>query len=130
MNTAVIGIGSNIQPTTFIPQAINILGQHLSIKQKSDFIRTAPVGLQNQPDFINGAILVETDHSLEQLKDLLVQTEDRLGRTRTKNKFGPRNIDLDILVFNGCITNPDVTERIFLQKNIKQLLPDFSFPSS
>jgi 2-amino-4-hydroxy-6-hydroxymethyldihydropteridine diphosphokinase len=48
--------------------------------------------------------------------------EDRLGRVRTANKFGPRTIDLDIVVWNGEIVNADYSERDFVRDAVRELL--------
>ena len=59
----------------------------------------------------------------EQLRDWLKQVEDQLGRKRIE-KFGPRTIDLDIVVWNDKIVDADVYERDFLRNAIQQIFPE------
>ncbi len=130
MNRVIIGVGSNIQPEENIKKAKAILQQNYSILSESTFIQTKPVGFTDQPDFINGAWLIETTLSLSQLKDLLHQIENDLGRIRTFNKFGPRTIDLDALVWNGEIIDEDVFSRDFLRNAILEISPDLDIELS
>ena len=91
---------------------------------ESDFVLTTPIGGKSQPDYSNGAWLIETSLDLEQLRDFLKQVETDCGRQLSSNKYAPREIDLDIVVWNGQIIDPDYYERDFLQTTIRQVLPD------
>jgi len=122
-NDVIVGLGSNIDPMIHIEKALTqIKTRFLDIKT-SEFIFTEPIGFKHQDHFCNGAVRFTTDLSAETLKTWLLALEDALGRIRTENKNGPRTIDLDILVWNGKIIDPDVEERDFLQKAIKTLHP-------
>lgn len=124
MNIAVIGIGSNIEPDLNIQKAIQIIARHHEFIAASQIITTKPVGYENQPDFLNGAILISTKISLKELGRWLKSVERDLGRIRTKNRYGPRTVDLDILVWNRKIVDKDVFQRDFLRDALKELLPD------
>ena len=124
MNFAVVGLGSNIDPEMNIKKAKQILAWEQILIDESDTIITKPLGYLDQPDFQNGAVLIKTDWEIDRLKDFLKELENRLGRIRGENKNGPRTIDLDILVWNSQIIDPDVYKRSFLRKLILQLLPD------
>jgi len=128
VNSAVISLGSNIGPRENIPKALALIKSRLSIVETASFIRTSPVGYTDQPDFINGAVLVETDMSRQRLRLLLKQFEKTLGRKRTSNKYGPRTIDLDIVVWNGSIVDSDVSQRDFLRQAVRELIPDIHIP--
>ncbi len=122
-NDVIVGLGSNIDPTTYIEKALlQIKTRFLDVKV-SEFIFTEPIGFKNQARFCNGAVRFTTDLGAEALKSWLLEVEDALGRVRTENKNGPRTIDLDILVWNGKIIDPDVEARDFLQKAITDLQP-------
>jgi 2-amino-4-hydroxy-6-hydroxymethyldihydropteridine diphosphokinase len=121
MNIAIIGVGSNIHPEQNIREALRILGEIITVVKCSEMVRTAPIGLIDQPDFINGAVKVCTGLEKEALLQVLKKTEDRLGRDRTVSKYGPRTIDLDLVVWNGEITDPDYYSRSFLQQSVKEL---------
>jgi 2-amino-4-hydroxy-6-hydroxymethyldihydropteridine diphosphokinase len=88
----------------------------------SSFIKTKPIGIENQSEFTNGAVKIKTSLSREDLTVLLKAIEDQMGRDRTAPKFGPRNIDLDIVVWNGEIVDDDYYTRDFLQKSVNELL--------
>lgn len=124
MNRAVIGVGSNIDPLKNIASARAILSVRLKILAESRFVETEPIGFTDQPNFMNGALLVETVSSQVELCDWLKVVEEQLGRIRTENKYGPRTIDLDIVVWNGEITDVHVYSRKFLQDSIKEVWPD------
>ena len=130
-NEVVIGLGSNIDPETHLEQAVYELGSRFSLIKKSTWRRTTPIGIRNQPDFINGALLLRTELEQKLLKDALHEIEDQLGRDRSQSRLGPRVIDLDIVVWNGEIVDEDYYERKFLRESISQILPELEIsPSS
>ena len=124
MNQVVIGIGSNIEPERNVALAIQRLGQDLRILKRSRVIQTEPVGPKPQPAFLNGAVLVETPWQQEQVTRYLKELERIMGRKRTADKFAPRVIDLDMIIFNGRILDPDFYSRDFLRENVQDVCPD------
>ena len=126
MNTAVIGVGSNINALKNIAMAKEALSREQRLDKESAFITTSPIGFSDQPDFMNGAFLVSTELSIDEFKDYLKGLEDRLGRVRTGNKFGPRAIDLDLVVWNGKIVNKDFYERDFVRNAVMEVLPEIN----
>lgn len=122
MNHVIIGVGSNIDPQNHIRQATDLLGRSFEMVASSQFRETKPIGMPNQANFLNGAVLIKTSLEPPQLKKRLQDIEDRLGRTRN-NRCGPRTIDLDIIVWNGEIVDPEVKKRAFLQTAIRELQP-------
>ena len=126
MNTAVVGVGSNINAVQNIARAKEALSREHRLDKESAFVKTSPIGFSDQPDFMNGAFLVSTELSIDGFKDYLHGLEDRLGRVRTKNKFGPRTIDLDIVVWNGKIVNDDFYERDFVRKAVLEVWPEIT----
>jgi 2-amino-4-hydroxy-6-hydroxymethyldihydropteridine diphosphokinase len=124
MNRAVIGLGSNIDPEENIGKARDAIAGEFKVMKSSSFVETEPVGYKKQRNFINGALLIETDMDVLSLKSRLRGLESDLGRERTENRDGPRTIDLDILIWNGEVVDGEVYEREFLKKSILELLPD------
>jgi 2-amino-4-hydroxy-6-hydroxymethyldihydropteridine diphosphokinase len=122
MNTVIVGVGSNIQPDSTIKQARTILSHEHQVIKESAFVATAPIGFTDQPDFVNGAFFVETDMDLPGFENYLKEVENRLGRVRTGNKFGPRTIDLDIIVWNGRVVSDDYATRDFVKKAVDELI--------
>lgn len=121
MNTVIIGIGSNIHPEENISEALRLLGEFVTILQVSEMVRTTPIGIKDQPDFTNGAVKILTGMDNSELKAILKKIEDNLGRDRTLPKFGPRTIDLDVVVWNKEIVDPDYYTRPFLKQSVDQL---------
>lgn len=120
-NDVIVGLGSNIDPTTHIEKALTQIKTRFSDILTSEFVITKPIGYKDQADFCNGAVRFLTDLSMEELKTWLLNVEDTLGRIRTENKNSPRTIDLDILVWNGEIVDKDVEHRDFLKNAIAAL---------
>jgi 2-amino-4-hydroxy-6-hydroxymethyldihydropteridine diphosphokinase len=122
-NTCIIGIGSNIDAEKKIAETMEILKSKLTILKTASLMRTKPIGIKNAPDFINGAVKIETELNRTELNKLLKNIEDRLGRDRTKPKFSSRCIDLDIIVWNNKVVDKDYYTRDFLQKLVDELIP-------
>ena len=121
MNECIIGIGSNIDAEENIRKALEILKSDFGKTIVSEMVRTKPVGISNQPDFVNGAVKIETTMRQNELRQYLKKLEDRLGRDRSAPKFGPRNIDLDITIWNNEVVDNDYYERKFLEEACLQL---------
>jgi len=126
MNNAVIALGSNIEPEKHINQALRAIEEAFHLRQKSNFVYTAPIGIEDQPAFINGVVLVESKANQEAISARLKQIEDDMGRDRSRNKYGPRRIDLDLVVFNNRVVDEDVFKRDFLQRAIHEVLPELN----
>lgn len=122
MNSVIIGIGSNIDADKNIAQMLEILGGHVNIIQVSSMLKTKPIGIEDQEDFTNGAVKVETNFDQEKLNTLLKKIEDQMGRDRSAPKFGPRCIDLDIVSWNNKIVDEDYYTRDFIQKSVAEIM--------
>jgi 2-amino-4-hydroxy-6-hydroxymethyldihydropteridine diphosphokinase len=123
MNTVIIGVGSNIEAKRHVEQAKDLLFKEQHFLKESTFIPTSPIGFTNQPDFLNGAFLIETEMDKEEFLVYLKNIENRLGRVRAGDKNGPRTIDLDIVVWNGEIVCNDYYERDFVKNAVAELMP-------
>ena len=121
MNDCIIGIGSNIEASFHIPEMLRFLAADVEIVQVSQMVRTKAIGITEQPDYTNGAVRILTEMDIDELSFFLKQLEDQLGRDRTQKKFGPRNIDLDILIWNNTIVDPDYFTREFLRNSAAEL---------
>ena len=120
----VIGLGSNIDPEANLEQAVQELKSRFKVSKRSQWTRTKPIGIQDQPDFYNGALLIETELEQQSLKKELKRIEDILGRDRNLPKFGPRTIDLDILIWNKKVVDEDYYVRDFLRKGVEEIISD------
>jgi len=121
MNDCIIGIGSNIEADQNIQEMLRLLADKVEIVQVSQMVQTKPIGITEQADYTNGAVRIRTRMSLEKLSLYLKMLEDQMGRDRSQEKFGPRNIDLDILIWNNAIVDPDYYTRDFLRNSAAEL---------
>lgn len=126
MNVAAIGVGSNIDARRAIAKARELLTLEQTFLKESSFVTTSPIGGSPQPDYLNGAFLVSTKLDQDSFRHYLKHLENRLGRVRTGDAYGPRTIDLDIIVWNGRIVNGDFHEREFVRNAVRELLPQLS----
>ena len=124
MNDCIIGIGSNINPENNIQKSLALLEQDVEIIATSSWVKTAPIGITNQNDFINGAVRIRTILSKDDLINYLKKIENKLGRDRSLPKFGPRTIDLDIVVWNKIIIDKDYYTRDFIKNAVNELWQD------
>ncbi len=122
LHLALVSIGSNIEPALNIARARAILAAEQRLVDEAEVIRTSPDGYLHQPDFLNGAWLVETPLDRSAFVAYLKQVEDRLGRTRGGLKAGPRVIDLDLIGWNGRIVHDDYPVKHYVAEPVDQLL--------
>ncbi len=124
MNDCIIGIGSNIDAENNIQKSLAFLGQDVEIIAISSWVKTAPIGIINQNDFINGAVRIRTTLSQDNLINYLKKLENKLGRDRSLPKFGPRTIDLDIVIWNNIVIDKDYYTRNFIKNAVDELWQD------
>ncbi|EYE89379.1 2-amino-4-hydroxy-6-hydroxymethyldihydropteridine pyrophosphokinase [Fervidicella metallireducens AeB] len=137
MNTAYIAFGSNIGDSySTIEKALRLIEERgMKITKVSEIIETEPYGYKEQPKFVNGAIEVKTRLSCREVLLTLLQIEKDSGRVR-EFKWGPRNIDLDVILYNDEIydeedlkvPHPDMQNRDFVLKPLKDICPDYVHP--
>jgi 2-amino-4-hydroxy-6-hydroxymethyldihydropteridine diphosphokinase len=102
---------------------------------QSSLYKTAAWGLKNQPDFLNQALKIETDLSVQELLTTVLNIEKNLGRIRLE-KYGARTIDIDILLFNNAIIDeenlniphPLLHERNFALAPLAEIAPGIFHP--
>jgi 2-amino-4-hydroxy-6-hydroxymethyldihydropteridine diphosphokinase len=137
MAIAYIGIGSNLgNRQKNCLRAIELLEERgIIVKKKSSMYETEPWGVKNQPQFINMALEIETELEPHELLRTLKDVEKEVGRGVTF-KWGPRIIDLDILLFNDLflrednlqIPHPLMHERDFVLKPLCEIAPERIHP--
>lgn len=140
--TAYIGLGSNVSttagpPSEIVLAAIESLATIGGVIARSSLYRTAPVGYQNQPAFINAAAALRTDQDPERLLKCLLAIERSFGRDRaTGVPKGPRTLDLDLLLIDGLILetptltlpHPELPHRRFVLAPLAEIAPDLLHP--
>ena len=122
IHKCIIGMGSNIDPEQNIESALFYLRQEHQLIAVSTLIKTSPLGIVDQPNFLNGAAKVITPLEMNEFQSYLKNLEDRLLRDRTAPKFGPRTIDLDIAVWDGEIVDQDYYSRNFLRAAVNEII--------
>lgn len=131
-NLAYIGIGSNLGDRQhYLFSAVTKLHEHpeLTVDVCSSVYETAPVGLTEQPHFLNMVIEVRTTLPPEQLLHVMLETERSLGRVRDV-RWGPRTIDLDLLLYDQVtmrnelleLPHPRIRERAFVLIPLVEIL--------
>ena len=136
---AYVGVGANLGDRRHaIERALELLGGRdgVEVVAVSTLRETDPVGFTDQPRFLNGAVAVETELEPRELLDVLLGVERELGRTRDGPRYGPRTIDLDLLVFGDrLVTEPGLTvphprlaERTFALEPLAELDPELEIP--
>ena len=138
-HTAYIGIGSNMgskkENIKSAIESMNCGTGITSVLNVSKLYVTEPVGYDNQDDFLNGAVEIKTLLTPEELIKFLLNIEDGLGRERTV-KWGPRSIDLDILLYDNVISSneevmiphPRMHERLFVLNPLADIAPYLMHP--
>jgi 2-amino-4-hydroxy-6-hydroxymethyldihydropteridine diphosphokinase len=139
MENAYIGIGSNLaDPAAQVEaglRALDALPQS-HLLRRSPLYRSAPWGHAEQPDFINAVALIETGLAAAQLLHELHEVERRAGRDRATLRWGPRVLDLDILLYGvhridepGLhVPHPHLHERAFVLVPLAQIAPRLNVP--
>jgi 2-amino-4-hydroxy-6-hydroxymethyldihydropteridine diphosphokinase len=136
---AYIGLGANLgDRAATLARALELLGERpeIEIVAVSSFRETDPVGVLDQPRFLNGAAVIETVLPPETLLEALLDVERALGRTREGPRYGPRTVDLDLLLMNGAtldepgltLPHPRLHERAFALEPLAEIDPSILVP--
>ena len=139
MTLAYIAIGSNLaSPLEQVNAAVQALGEipQSKIVAVSSFYRTPPLGPQDQPDYLNAAVVLETALNAETLLDNTHRIELQQGRVRKAERWGPRTLDLDIMLFGHetisterlTVPHYDMKNRGFMLWPLFEVAPDLIFP--
>ena len=139
MTLAYIAIGSNLaSPLEQVNAAVQALGEipQSRVVAVSSFYRTPPLGPQDQPDYLNAAVVLETALDAETLLDNTQRIELQQGRVRKEERWGPRTLDLDIMLFGHETINTerltvphyDMRNRGFMLWPLFEIAPDLIFP--
>lgn len=141
MSLAYIALGSNVRPRQEnCEKAVQILGKNprVVLLKSSAWYNTKALTLpgETQPDFINGVIQIGTSLSAEELYSVCKQVEKKMGRKKTKKRWQPRPIDLDILFYGQkiiktktlTIPHPLLHQRLFVLRPLAEIAPRFKHP--
>lgn len=139
MTIAYIAIGSNLaSPLEQVNAAVEAIGAipESRIIRVSSFYRTPPLGPQDQPDYLNAAVALETALTPDALLNHTQRIELQQGRQRKAERWGPRTLDLDIMLFgqeiihteNLTVPHYDMYNRGFMLWPLYEIAPNLCFP--
>jgi len=136
---AYVALGSNLDdPARQVRSALAALGRlpDTDLVARSSLYRSLPVGPPNQPDYINSVAALETALTPEEMLEHLQSIERRHGRTREGERWGPRTLDLDLLLHGHSrrddphlvLPHPGLHERAFVLYPLFEIAPDLQVP--
>jgi 2-amino-4-hydroxy-6-hydroxymethyldihydropteridine diphosphokinase len=134
-----VGVGANLGPREVtILRAVDLLAaeEGIEVLELSQLRETEPFGVDDQPQFLNGALALETSLGARELLDVLLRVERELGRSREGGRWAPRTIDLDLLVYGDetldepglRVPHPRLHERRFALEPLVELEPELEIP--
>jgi 2-amino-4-hydroxy-6-hydroxymethyldihydropteridine diphosphokinase len=135
---AYVGLGANLgSREETLRRAVELLddADGVDVLAVSELRETDPVGVVDQPRFLNGAVALDTTRTPSELLDLLLAIERSLGRVR-EERWGPRTVDLDLLVYGDDVLDepglrvphPHLHERRFVLEPLASLDPELEIP--
>ena len=135
MTLAYVGLGANLGDRE---RSIRRAAELIGARRLSSIHETEPWGYSDQPLFLNAVAEVETRLEPRALLDELLAVERRLGRERSGPRYGPRTIDLDLLLYGSArIEEPGLTvphsrlhERLFVLEPLAELAPSLEIPGN
>ena len=135
-----VAIGSNIEPEKNLQAAVDLLRARCDVLAVSSVYQSPPYGFADQPDFLDMAVKLTTTLSPEEFKTMLLEIERQLGRDRVSqvHKFGPRTVDLDILLWGDSafsyggkpwrVPDSDIVKYAAVAIPLEELAPDYVHP--
>jgi 2-amino-4-hydroxy-6-hydroxymethyldihydropteridine diphosphokinase len=134
---AFVLLGSNIDAERNMVAAVRLLRERCQVLAVSAAYETVPVGVTGQDAYLNAAALIETQLDPARLKkNVLHPIERQLGRVRTSNRFAPRTIDLDLVLYDsqvlnlhdGKIPDPAIVRHGYAAIPLAEIAPDYVHP--
>ena len=127
-HVAYLNLGSNIQPESNLLKAVKLLSEYGEIQKASNVWESKSVGAEG-PSYLNVCVLFKTGFAKTDLKEQVIRPiEAQLGRKRGENKYAPRTMDIDIVLFDDAPVNNNCWETAFVIIPLADLYPDFRNP--
>ena len=125
IHLAYLNLGSNIQPESNLPKAVELLSAFGEILQISQVWESKPVGTTGN-HYLNACLKFKTALGQSELKKNVTRPiEDQLGRERGEDKFAPRSMDIDVILFDDEPVNDDVWELAFVVMPLADIYPEY-----
>jgi 2-amino-4-hydroxy-6-hydroxymethyldihydropteridine diphosphokinase len=136
---AYIGLGSNLAgPRDQVERGLGALARLPSsqLRSRSHLYRSAPWGVRDQPEFVNAVAAIQTELSPPALMQAMLAIEREFGRERSGDRWGPRILDLDLLLYDDRIIDepglrvphPHLHERAFVLLPLAEIAPGLQIP--
>lgn len=138
-STAWLVLGSNIQPEIHLRRAVDLLDRQTRVLAVSSAWQSPPADGSAQPDYLNAAVMIRTDLPPEAvLSTVITPIEQRLGRERSADKFGPRTIDIDLVLYDDRVEeysgkrlpHPDILRQAHAAMPLAEISPDKIHPET
>jgi 2-amino-4-hydroxy-6-hydroxymethyldihydropteridine diphosphokinase len=129
MHEAYLSLGSNIEPETNLPAAVRLLEELGRVRGLSRAWESQAVG-SSGPNFLNACAFYLTDQGLETLTASAHAIESRLGRVRTDDPNAARQIDIDVMMYDGAPLNVERWAYPFFLVPLAELAPELRFPAT
>ena len=135
--TAFLSLGSNIKPRQNLETALSEIQARYSIVGLSHVYETSPVGYTKQAHFWNLVVAVQPLQNLSSFRKWMSTLEKKSGRIRLSNSFGPRTLDVDLILVQGATgrnksfppAHPDIETKAFVLFPLLEIAPNFIHPS-
>ena len=128
MHRVYLSLGSNIQPALNLTKAIQLLSEQGDILKVSNAWESEAVG-SDGPNFLNACMLFLSPLLQDDLREQVIHPlEAKLGRRRSTNKYAPRTIDIDIVIFDNSSCNDKFWKQAFVVVPLAEIYPEFQNP--
>jgi len=128
IHLAYLNLGSNIQPETHLVVAVKLLHEYGEVLKVSSAWESKSVGAEG-PNYLNACVLFKSDVMQVELKESIIRPiEAQLGRKRSENKFSPRTIDIDIVLFDDKPYNDKFWRFAFVIVPLAEIYPEYRNP--
>lgn len=128
LHLAYLNLGSNIQPETNLVRAVELLHDYGKVLRVSSAWESRSVGAEG-PNYLNACVLFQTELMQVELKENVIRPiEAQLGRQRGENKYAPRTIDIDIVLFDDQPYNDKFWQYAFVIIPLAEIYPEYKNP--
>lgn len=128
LHLAYLNLGSNIQPETHLVRAVELLHDYGKVLRVSSAWESKSVGAEG-PNYLNACVLFQTEWMQVELKENVIRPiEAQLGRRRSENKYAPRTIDIDIVLFDDQPYNDRFWRYAFVIVPLAEIYPEYQNP--
>jgi len=127
---AYLCLGSNIEPEVNLPKAVELLSKFGEIQRTSRVWESEAVGTEG-PNYLNVCLLLQSNFKQVELIERAIRPiEAQLGRKRSEDKFAPRTIDIDIVIFDGKFINDDNWSLAYIIIPLADIFPHHRNPKT